>query len=295
MNPWGVTVPTPTEAEFFNAARVTVFLLVEGGSDESFWAARVDSRRCQVRATGGREKALQELDTVRSEGTNGFVAVLDADFDRLDGGLFEDPDVIFTDLHDLETILIASPALDKVLVEVGSRDKLSTFKKEEGHSVRDALLARGLEIARLRLLSRRDKLGLKFRKLQSASSEKAFKYLPYHDFCDRGSWKIVPKDLIQTVLNFSSRHDLKVKVNELLAQMKALGELDAWQSCVGHDLVGLLMVGLRSKLGSRNLQIEEFQERLRLAFERGDLEKTRMYQQLRAWEKRAAPYRIFSW
>lgn len=287
MNPWGVTVPPPTEAEFFNAARPTAFLLVEGGSDERFWLARVDRRSCQVRAAGSRDKALTELHTVRVEGRGGFVAVLDADFDRLEGTLPEEPDVVWTDLHDLELMLIASPALDKVVVEACSRPKCEKLEAEEGCGVREALLSRGLEPARLRWLSRRDSLALTFRK---RSPDGSFRYLDYAAFCDRVKWRLDLAVLVKTVLDFSSQH--RIKPQDLVLRMKSLPEADAWQLCVGHDLVGLLSVGLRSKLGNRSISIEDLQERLRLAFERGHLEATGMFAALRRWERANAPFRV---
>ena len=288
MNPWGVTVPPPTEAEFFNAARPTAFLLVEGGSDERFWLARVDSRSCQVRAMRGRDRALAELRTVRAEGKGSFVAALDADFDRLEGTLLDDPDVIWTDLHDLELVLIASPALDKVLVEACSRSKREKLEAEEGCDVREALLSRGLGPGRLRWLSLREKLALTFRKL---APDGTFQFLKYSDFCDRTTWKLDVTELVKTVLGFSSQPLDQQTL--LLRRMKSLPEVDAWQLCVGHDLLGLLAVGLRSKLGNRNLAIEELQERLRLAFERAHLEATAMFAALRRWERDNPPFRIF--
>lgn len=290
MNPWGVSVPPPTEAEFFNAARVTTFLLVEGGSDALFWEARVHRYACQVRAMGGREQALTELRTVVVEGKGGFVAVLDADFDRVDGSLPTDPNVVWTDVHDLEVHLIASRALDKVLIERGSRTKCDGFEAEEQRTVREALLARAVALGRLRWLSRRDALALTFRK----SSGESFRYVDYGKFCDRSSWRVDEEKLVQEVLNFSVQPRLRVA--DLLERMARLPEVAneaVLQLCVGHDLVGLLMVGLRSRLGSQNYKMEELEERLRLAFERGDLEKTGMYQALRSWERDHPPFRIF--
>jgi hypothetical protein len=290
VNPWGVTVPPPTEAELFNAARPTAFLLVEGGSDERFWLARVDPRLCQVRAAGGRDTALGELRTVRREGKGGFVAVLDADFDRVEATLQDDPDIVWTDLHDLELTLIASPALDKVLVEACSRTKREKLEAEEGCHVRDALLARGLEPARLRWLSRREGLALTFRKL---SRDGTFQFLDYSAFCPRATWKLDVVELVNEVIHFSSQHRLKPQARDLMRRMRSLPDVDAWQLCVGHDLVGLLAVGLRSKLGNRTLTIEDLQERLRLAFERGHLEATAMFAALRRWERDHPPFRIF--
>ncbi len=289
MNPWGVTASPPTEAEFFNAARPTAFLLVEGATDERFWAVHVDFRACQIRPTGGRDKALSILQTVRDEGKSGFVAVLDADFDRLEGSLLLDADIVWTDFHDLDLMLLSSPALEKLLFEVASRKKWQDFEAAERVTVREALLARGVEMGRLRWLSRREGLGLSFRKAEKGGT---FRHVDHRKLCDDKTWKLNAAKLVKTVLDFSS--DPRTVPGDLLSRMKALPDADPWQLCVGHDLVGLLAVGLRSKLGSRNLDIEDIEERLRLAFERAHLEGTEMFAALQRWQQDNAPYRLFA-
>lgn len=287
MNPWGVYVPPPTEAEFFNAARPTTFMIVEGGSDERFWVSRVDPRFCKVRAVGGRGRALQEIKAMLEEGRAGVVAVLDADFDRIDGVLQEQSNVVWTDLHDLELILVTSPALEKVLAEVGSTGKRDKFELG-GKTLRDAIVEGGASVARLRWFSKRESLNLKFRKLQPGGH---FKFLAYEKFCDRKSLRVDSRLLVRTVLNFSSRQDLDE--GEILDRVMDMPDVDVWQLCVGHDVVGVLSVALRSCVGSRNFGVEELQERLRLAFEKSHLESTFMYRALCAWERENSPFRIF--
>lgn len=287
QNPWGVPPPPPrTDAEFFNANRNTVSLLVEGGSDQHFWENRIDRQRCRIYSMGGKAKVWETLRDAQSKSKVGFVAVLDADFERLDGTMIEDPDVIWTDLHDLETMLIHSPALEMVLGEHGSRERRDAF--EEKQSIREALLANALPLGRLRWSVRRRGLDLVFKKQQG----KKFHYVDYHKFCDRGTWTVDIAAMIQKVLDFNNRHDLKVA--DLLQGMQALPEADPWQVVVGHDLVGILLLGLRSKLGNlTEMDIETLQKDLRLAFERAYLEKTAMYTALRAWEARHEGFCIF--
>ncbi len=288
-NPWGAEVPPPTEAQFFNAARATAFLLVEGATDERFWLSRVEAHACQVRAVGGREKALEELRTTEREGILGVLAVLDADFDRLDGTLLQEANIVWTDSHDLDTVLIASPAFEKILVEVASRKKVLDFQASEGRTLRDALVARGAEMGRLRWLSRRERMSLSFRK---ARPDGSFGHVDHAKFCDRARWGMDVAKLVRAVLEYSNDHKMKAEV--LLAGMRSLPEADVWQLCVGHDLVGLLVVGLRSRLGNRNLTMDEIEERLRLAFERSDLERTSMYRDIRRWEQQSKPFRLLS-
>lgn len=288
MNPWGADVPPSTEAEFFNAARVTAFLLVEGGTDERFWLSRVDPRACQVRAMGSRESALAEIREAGAEGRKGLVAVLDADFDRLDATLPDDRDVVWTDMHDLDTMLLASPAFDKVLVEVGSRKKIRELEVSEGRDLRASLTARGAAMGRLRWLSKREGLRLTFRKKRPDGTLSA---VDHAKFCDRATWRVDVAKMVRAVLDFSG--DPKTKVEDLMSRMRALPDADEWQVCNGHDLVGLLVIGLRSKVGNRSLGVDDVEERLRLAFERDDLQRTAMYGALRRWEQRCAPYRLF--
>jgi hypothetical protein len=60
---------------------------------------------------------------------------VDADFDRIEGRTPPSANLVFTDLHDLECMLIRSTAFDALLSEFGSSEKLQRFD-------RDALLAR---------------------------------------------------------------------------------------------------------------------------------------------------------
>lgn len=286
MNPFGVTPPVATEAEFFNAGRATVFLLVEGNSDARFWQSRVDHKRCQVRAMGGRDKAIEEVEQRRRENKRGFVAVLDADFDRVEGTLREDPDIVFTDFHDLECMLVGSPALEKVLDVLGSRDKCAQFE-EKTKPIREVLLENARIIGELRWLSKRDKLNLVFRKPDGNK----FRYIGYKEFCDQKSWSVEPRQLVVHVCNFSMRHGLKP--DDLLERMGLLPDADPWQICVGHDLLGLLAIGLRQRLGNETVDEPTMQNSFLLAYEEAYLKETLMYRALCAWEEKHPPFRIF--
>jgi hypothetical protein len=287
VNPFGIAPPPATESEFFNAARPTVFLLVEGNSDERFWQLRVDRRRCQIRAMGGRDKAVEELEQNRRENRLGFVAVLDADFDRIDGTLREDPDIVYTEYHDLECVLVGSPALEKVLGVLGSSSKCAQFEHKY-KPIRDVLLENARVIGELRWLSKREGLNLVFRK-RDANNE--FRYIGYKDFCEQKGWSVDPRKLVAHVCNFSMRHDLKL--DDLLDRSRLLPAADAWQICVGHDLLGLLAIGLRQALGNATIDTDTMQDSFLLAYEDAYLKETLMYRALCVWEENHRPFRIF--
>lgn len=137
-----------------------------------------------MREHGGRERALAALRSA-AEGAEGADAawspVSMRTFDRLDGTLAKEAHVVWTDLHDLELVLIHSPALERLLKSSWARPTSARPFEQERGAVRDALLAHGVKLGRLRWLSKRQQLGLVFRKDKSGERHT---YLPYQDFCD---------------------------------------------------------------------------------------------------------------
>ena len=72
----------------------------------------------------------------------GFLAIVDADFNRLSGTESPPPNCIFTDRHDLIVLLLASGALKRLLLEGGSADKIAAFERTEGAPVLTAIMRR---------------------------------------------------------------------------------------------------------------------------------------------------------
>ncbi len=285
-DPWGASTSPLTESAFFNAARPTVVLLVESGSDYAFWRARVHAR-CEVRDLGGRERALEEAARAREERDDNVIAILDADFDRIEGRLAELSNVFWTDHHDLEVMLILSPALGKVLAERGAREKLGQLRDAEVE-VRQRLLELGLCMARLRLASQRQGWGLKFRK-RPARPHGEISTVKVEKFCPPERWELDVARMIQVVIEFNQRHDLLQETERVRQVMETMPDEPRDQLCNGHDLVALLAVGLKKKLGSGSggsVDVDDLTRDLRLAHEMEHLMATGLYAALTRWQAR---------
>ena len=61
---------------------------------------------------------------------------MDADFDLLDEIPVSSLNVMRGDCHDLEALLVRSPALDRVLREFGSAGKMQRFVSKAGRDIR---------------------------------------------------------------------------------------------------------------------------------------------------------------
>jgi fructose-1-phosphate kinase PfkB-like protein len=121
------------------------FLLVEGSSDKVFYERFIDKTVCELVIVAGKPSSKIRVMTVlrilEDSSFHGVLAIVDADFDRLETSAHHSPNLLRTDTHDLETMLIDSPALDKVIAEFGSEEKIAEFG-----SVRAALVDAGISI-----------------------------------------------------------------------------------------------------------------------------------------------------
>src|SRR5262249_29975509 len=110
-------------------------LVVEGPSDEHFFQSYIDDAACSLVISYGWENAIDGLMIVRNAGRKGVLVVLDLDYRSVLGTVVADPDIVFTEEHDLEIELLKSPAFEKVLNELGAPAKIQLFTSD-GKNVR---------------------------------------------------------------------------------------------------------------------------------------------------------------
>ncbi len=251
-------------------------LIVEGDKDALAYGRVVEPTLCRVVPGFGKASALEALGILEGAGTPGIAAVVDSDFSKITGAVPPSPNAFVTDAHDLETVMIASPALDKVLEEFGSQRKM------RGKDIRQTVLENGQLIGYLRFVSMQDGLNL------------AFENLPFSAFVDKETMRVDIGGLIKTVKNKSGRHRLDERA--LKARLQDLvGRHNPLDVCCGHDLIGILSTGLRKGIGSRNaaeVSTEVLQRSLRLAYEKAHFSTTQLHAGLAAWPNRQPGFRI---
>ena len=168
--------------------------------------------------------ALAVLSILEQIDFPGILVIVDTDFDALEGKGFSSPNVLYTDTHDPETMLIKSPALEKVLGEFGSENKIEQFKQDTGKDVRSILLESGLPIGYLRWVSSQNGYSLKFEGLD------------FSKFLDKEKLTIGESKLIKTVKDKSQRQDIPNEQIKSSIQKLKRGNHDPWHLCCDHDL-----------------------------------------------------------
>jgi Protein of unknown function (DUF4435) len=252
------------------------FLLVEGSSDKVFYERFIDKIVCQVVVMEGKIQVIGVLDILDRSSFDGVVAIVDADFDRLKDSVAESVNLLRTDTHDLETMLIDSPALDKVIAEYGSEEKIPKLQLD----VRTSLVEAGIFIGYLRWVSQCDRRNLTFSDLK------------FNKFIDEQTLQIDEYKLIEAVKNKSQALSLKTEdLQQRIADEKNKG-FNPWQVCCGHDLVEILALGLRKAIGTMSVDSDSLERSLRLAYEEVYFWKTQLWVNIRQWESNNQPFKV---
>jgi Protein of unknown function (DUF4435) len=259
--------------------------LVEGPTDARALGQFVDRPRCQVVAADNRDNVLNVVTMLRAEGITGLVGIVDADYGHIVGSLPSAPDIIVTNLHDLEMSLVQSAAFDRVLWARGSPTKIGRAIARWGGDLRPLLLGAAAPIGALRLYSERHRVALRFKNLDFGS------------FVDVATFQTGHLELCTDVRNKSMRHDLDVaELAGFLEQTLAEGH-DPWQLCCGHDVTEILRLALRKSLGSQrpsSITAASLEMDLALACDRGEFMAWPLVHLLLDWESRNSPFQIFA-
>lgn len=262
------------------------FLVVEGETtDLRVYVRFIDLDSCQIVPAHGKEDALEVLEILEDEGFEGVLAIVDADFWRLEGQQPASPNLFITDAHDLEAMILKSPALEKLLTEFASTGKLKSFTEDRAKKLREVLLELGCPLGYLRWVSKQQGLSL------------VFEDLTFTRFIDRRTLILDISEMSRVVKNKSSRPDLSEEhLENSIREMEDINGHDPWDICCGHDLVCILSLGLRSALGSnqaRDVEPELLQKFLRIAYEAAFFFETQLFHSLTGWESTNQPFRVF--
>lgn len=259
------------------------FLLVEGRSDKMFYERFVDKKHCQLIVTSGKpsskQRAIEILEILEKSHFEGILAIVDADFDYLLNLFQSSPNILRTDTHDLESMIIKSPALEKVVNEFGSEEKITKFNRD----IRGTLLKTGISVGYLLWTSQRDGLNL------------TFEGITFSKFVNEQTLQIDELKMIKEIKNKSQAFSLKdTDLQQKLASYKSSNH-DPWQVCCGHHLVEVLSLSLRKAIGSNraaDVEPNGLERNLRLAYEEVHFQQTQLYINIRIWESNNQPFKV---
>jgi len=213
-------------------------------------------------------------------GFAGALGIVDDDFDGPEGRPLPSPNLVATDIHDLECILLRSPALERVLAEYGDPAKIQRFEATHGTTVRGGLIQRGLPFGRLRWLALRLGWGLPFAELRPER------------FIDPTNWWL-DRDRLHTAVVTTGIPESAVQLDSALA---SLPEVDPWCVCQGHDLIAILRLGLQQVLGDLKPSqgTAQIAALLRAAYDERELYDGALGRLIQVWQSSNVPYQVLA-
>lgn len=81
------------------------FLLVEGETDKRLYQTFTDEKSCAIYVAYSKANVIAALTILEESETPGVLALVDADFDVLEGKQYTSPNLFLTDAHDVELMI----------------------------------------------------------------------------------------------------------------------------------------------------------------------------------------------
>jgi hypothetical protein len=267
------------EIVLLRAAFDCTVLIVEGASDEKFLAKYVSATNCQFIIGHGRERVENARHVAVNRGLSGILYVVDRDYDDLLGRSRPD-ELIMSDDNDIEVMLVRSKAFDELLIELGSKGKLSRIKSE-GREPRRIVRSAARWVGALRFISARDSLNLTFEKLK-------------YSFLDVKNLHVNVGLLITEVVRRSQKNLEQGRLASLVKSVVA--EHHPWGLCCGHDLTAIAGKAFQRYFGTNNagdVTPSAIETYLRMGYEASQFKKTEMYRAMVRWQEGNRPYTVF--
>lgn len=260
------------------------YLLVEGIADEKFFKKFTHEYNCRVKGIAGKEIAIEVLKVLEKRKIKGVLLIVDADFDQLEKKRPFSDNMFYTDTHDIETMIIITKAFEHFLSEFTNKKKIDSFQRKRSKSLREVLLESCISIGYVRWASIRNKWSLKFRNLDFAKFVDIKKILMNFNL------------FISELINNSPGNNVPQSI--IIKEAKKLKSIsqNPWMICCGHDLMSILLLGLKYIFGYNigKLTRIKLEAMLRLSYEFRFFQNTKLYPNLRSWENNNAPYIIFT-
>ncbi|AGI48021.1 hypothetical protein TALC_01029 [Thermoplasmatales archaeon BRNA1] len=241
------------------------FLIVEGVTDCRLYQKFVEDG-VNIIIAHSKDNVRRSVAECQKRGDRRIVGIVDKDIDGMLGKKRQPP-VFETDLHDMESMIMCSRALDDVLAEYGNREDVEAFEKAHG-SIRDAVARAASAVGALMYISYRRGMNL------------SFKDLDHEYFVNRRTLEAdIPKMVTLVYSQSMGQMYPKAAIVDQIRSM--LKDLDSpWDAVRGHDAVDILAIGLRNSFGSYNanrIREGELGGALRLAYSLQYFKKSELY------------------
>lgn len=266
--------------EYEKVYGIQYFLIVEGTSDEHFFENILDCKKCIVLNLEGKTKCLEFIREQNKNRKKGYLAILDADFEFITHKSSTEENVILTDFHDIEMVILYSkPNLRRIYSELTKNIIILNYETQKRSSFIGSILNAAYEIGLYKLVCNTPK----FKKI-------SLDEIPYSDIID-DSFSVNLDELVRRTKgkNFTD-FELTTAI-----EIQRENHFDMYQVCCGHDVTSIMAISLTAKENAgfgygENKDWKKckiiIEELLRSIYDLNKFKKTGMYKEIIAWENK---------
>lgn len=258
------------------------FILVENIPDSNLFKKLLNCDLCKIEPVKNKDEVIKVLRVLKNRSFISLFAIVDADFEYIDGQQFTYDNLFRTDTYNIESLLLKSKALEFLLLEKTNTEKLDKYLSKT--DLRERLISSSKPIGLLRLISKRKNWKLKFNSL-----------IFDNEFISKSDLDINIHKLIELLHDITPEFTLGIFAIEEEFDKYDLSTFDPWLICNGHDMMAILLIAYKYIFGKyvKNLNQLELESLLRLAYESRFFKETKLYDSICNWEKENPPFKVF--
>jgi hypothetical protein len=246
-----------------------VFVLLEGETDIKLFKKLFDLNKVEVDSLQGKEKVIQALQILLTEGYSQVIGIKDADFDHLEETQAIE-NLFTTDYHDMEVSMIESEALQSLIYEYTHvQSDISDFLSKLKQNIYDSAITIGY---------------LRWFNHKQNKDQLFFKNLDFNVFVQKNHYQLIfdIEKFFTRLLDDSKKKNPTLSLTHQALEdetvhLKTLSS-DKLQICCGHDLTKLIALSL-----GNNLNGDKIESALRLSYSLEYFKNTNLYKFLMNW------------
>jgi len=254
-------------------------LMVEGNTDSRFFQRFVHAA-CTIFPCGNKRNVIDTMTVLDTWHVSGVLGIVDLDYDEVLGIPTSSANIVRTQVHDVEMMLLNSPAFHGFIAEYAHQGLLAKFEKQAGKVFRDALFDAAFVIGMVRYYCQVHSYPGNFSRTDLIACIDDTLHVDVA--CIVASIFKSDRALVGSVISYISRE------SDVLYSKRL-------HICQGHDAVKLLCRALDAfgDYNSKALTEGAVQGGLRLAVQSAWFVQTELYANVRDWEQNHMPFQIF--
>lgn len=266
-----------------------VGVVVEAKTDELFFR-KFFSKNTSFFSTDGFSNLNDLMIKVNENSHTELIGIIDSDFRKITNENTEHNNVFMTDGHDIEMMMINSPAWIEILNFHVNREKLKEFNLAKGVAFKNYILDLSKQIANVRYLNHIKNIGLVFRIFKNGKPD----FIDYHKFIKADDLSIDIEKMLTVIENKSSKQRLFANKPELKDELNKICQdrFNLTEFCNGHDIINILAHSFKKSINNKNVLGVDLENQFIIAYRYDDFKKSSLYTSLAKWENENSEFNL---